>query len=352
MQAGLSEVGHLDFYSRRSTVLFSPSRTDAFAAAFDGVDMVICDSNTAALLPAGVPRLTTPPGEAAKDMTVLTRLLETFVEQELTRDSRIVALGGGAVTDLVAFAASIYLRGISVTLVPTSLLAMVDAAVGGKTGIDFSGYKNMVGTFAPAEQVIVCPALLETLPEWEYRSGLAEVLKAALLDDPALLELLETESGEVLQRREEVLAEVVRRSVAVKLRVVAEDLTERGRRAILNLGHTFGHALESCLGLGSVTHGEAVAWGIVRAGYLAEQLGMSDSAWNQRTRRLIDLYGFDGQELGGSVEEQTLFTAMQQDKKRRRDGLRFVIQTGPFTTETPVAPREAVFAALRARDGG
>ncbi|POR01813.1 3-dehydroquinate synthase [Alkalispirochaeta sphaeroplastigenens] len=314
-------------------------------------EAVIVDENTARLLPGkspaepGVPpRLVVPAGEACKDLAVLNYLLQEFARLGLRRDSVIAALGGGAVTDLAAFAASIYLRGIEVVLIPSSLLAMVDAAVGGKTGIDLEGYKNMVGTFYPAREVRLVPELLQTLSEREYRSGLAEVIKAALLDDPELLKILEDEAPAVCARDESLLSEIIRRAVLVKCRVVAEDFTEQGRRAHLNLGHTFGHALEACLGLGVWTHGEAVAWGIARAMDLGRAEGLTDPAWARRVESILDRYGYPWKERPARAEN--IIEAMAQDKKRRHDGVYFIVQTGPFTTVQHPVPLERVRSLL------
>lgn len=298
------------------------------------IDLLVCDANTAALVPDEWhgDTVIVPAGERCKDPTVLTELLAVMTSRRLTRDSVVAALGGGAVTDLAAFAASVYLRGIDIVLIPTSLLAMVDAAVGGKTGIDFGGYKNLVGTFSPAREVRIVPELLSTLPAREFRSGLAEVIKAALLGDASLLALLEAERDRVLVRDMGVMAEVISRAVAVKVAVVEEDYTERGVRAHLNLGHTFGHALESVMGLGRVTHGEAVAWGIARAVDAAERLELIEPDWARRTRALLDGYGYDLPRLPQDTAADDVIAAMQFDKKRRRDGIRFVLQRGPQDT--------------------
>jgi 3-dehydroquinate synthase len=298
------------------------------------IDLLVCDANTVALVPEewGGETAIVPAGERCKDPSVLNELLAVMTSRRLTRDSVVAALGGGAVTDLVAFAASVYLRGIDVVLVPSTLLAMVDAAVGGKTGIDLGGYKNLVGTFSPAREVRIAPELLSTLPPREFRSGLAEVIKAALLGDSTLLALLEKERDRVLARDTEVMAEVIGRAVAVKVAVVQEDYTEQGVRAHLNLGHTFGHALESVMGLGSVTHGEAVAWGIGRAVDAAERLALIDPEWAGRTRRLLNAYGYDLPRLPAGIAATDVLAAMQFDKKRRRDGIRFVLQRGPQDT--------------------
>jgi 3-dehydroquinate synthase len=328
---------HLNASRTRVVLVSSPAATLQPLSPSDGsspIDLLVCDANTHALVPdewRGETAIV-PAGERCKDPSILTELLAVMTARRLTRDSVVGALGGGAVTDLAAFAASVYLRGIDVILIPSTLLAMVDAAVGGKTGIDFGGYKNLVGTFSPAREVRIAPELLASLPEREFRSGLAEVIKAALLGDAALLDVLETERDRVFARDSTIMADVIARAVAVKVAVVQEDYTEQGVRAHLNLGHTFGHALESVMGLGAVTHGEAVAWGIARAVDAAERLSVIDPAWARRTRDLLDAYGYDLPRLPRGIAASDVIAAMQFDKKRRRDGIRFVLQRGPQNT--------------------
>lgn len=295
-------------------------------------DLILADSTTASLVPHGLdtPLLVVPAGEQCKDLSVLERVLDQFVSRELQRDSTVAAFGGGAVTDLAAFATSIYLRGLGTVLVPTTLLAMVDAAVGGKTGIDFRGYKNMIGTFYPAREVCIVPDLLASLPDREFLSGLAEVIKAALLGDAVLLEILETRSRDIQRRDREILTEVIHRAVLVKCGVVTRDFQESGERAHLNLGHTFGHALESCLGFGRWTHGDAVAWGIARALETGRVLGITDSAWFDRVMAVLGAYRYPVDHF--PVPAEQLLEAMAMDKKRRSDGIGFILQMGPFTT--------------------
>ena len=229
------------------------------------IQALVCDQNTAMFAPQQCTRIIVPNGESSKTSLILHDLVSSFAALSLTRDSMIVGFGGGAVTDLCAFAAHIYLRGIGVVLVPTSLLAMVDAAVGGKTGIDFAGYKNIVGSFYPAKEIRINPEFTYSLSDREYKSGLAEVIKAALLRDAGLLSLLEKKRDSVMKRELQTVKDCIRAAVLVKAAIVMEDPQEKGIRAYLNLGHTFGHALEACMGLGVWTHGEAVAWGIARA---------------------------------------------------------------------------------------
>lgn len=310
------------FGTYRSTVAVL-ARADLYDALDDSA-FFVADTNTERYLPQTGARHVLPAGETSKSWSELELLLGAMLEADLTRTGRVVAVGGGVVCDITALAASLYMRGCTLVLVPTSLLAMVDAAVGGKTGIDFGGYKNMVGTFYPASEVRICTDTLATLSEREYRSGLAEVIKTAMLGDEDLLDTLEKKQELVTARDPELLAEVVWACVEVKGGIVEADLTERGIRAHLNLGHTFAHALESVAGFGTWTHGEAVAWGLARAMELGERRGTTDPGYAARVLTLLDRYGY----AIDPVPELTdrIVGAMRRDKKRRGDEIRFILQ--------------------------
>jgi len=292
----------------------------------DGVSLAVFDENTNPLLaPSLERRQIWPAGEASKSWVQVENLLKTALAAELGRDSVIAGVGGGVVTDMAAFAASLYMRGTRLVLVPTTLLAMVDAALGGKTGIDFGGFKNLVGTFYPASEIRIWPGFLATLPHREFQSGLAEVIKHAFLADEALLSLLETRSDAVLAKDPAVLDEVVRRAIMVKVGVVERDLRETGERAFLNLGHTFGHALEAALGLdGRWTHGEAVAWGMARAFRLGVRLGITEPAWQKRAESILIQYGFPL--LNQDATAEAVLAAMKNDKKKKSGLVQFVLQ--------------------------
>ena len=296
-----------ELYSDRAPVAFS-----------------VGDTNTARYLPDAGARFVLPSGEAAKSWQELERLLAAMLDAGLTRDSVVYGVGGGVVCDISALASSLYMRGCALVLVPTTLLAMVDAAVGGKTGVNFGGYKNMVGTFYPAQAVRLCPELLHTLPEREYRSGLAEVIKTALLGDGSLLDDLEQRREAVLSRDDGLLADVVWRCVQVKAGLVEVDLTEQGVRAHLNLGHTFAHALESVEGLGLWSHGEAVAWGLARAMELGVAAGITEAGYAARVRAILDAYGYRLDPIPEAAS--AIRAAMDRDKKRRAGEVRFVLQ--------------------------
>lgn len=321
-----------------------PSRT---------IDLIIADETTVKLLPAAaasIPRVVVPVGEACKTWSVLEQVLQACVGHGLTRDSVLAGFGGGAVTDLAAFAASIYLRGIDVVLIPTSLLAMVDAAVGGKTGIDFAGLKNLVGTFQPGREVRVYSGFVQSLPDREFRSGLAEVIKAACLAEPELFRLLESRRTDVLARDRSTIDELVRRAVAVKVDVVRRDYREQGVRATLNLGHTFAHALEACMGLGRITHGEAVAWGMARAARTSVRMELDRDSWASRVTGLLSAYGYDTGPLPPGIDRDCYLRALAHDKKARRDGLRFILQHGPQDT-APHRVHESVLTAILEEEG-
>ncbi len=332
-----SYTSHVVFYDSVSPLSIS------------NASLVVCDTHTEHIVEtcggaAHAPRIVLTPGESEKSMPVLESILRTAVEHGLSRGDTILGLGGGVVTDLVGFAASVYMRGCRLVLAPTSLLAMVDAAFGGKTGVNFAGYKNMVGTFYPAAEVHVAPSVLASLPEREYRSGLGETIKNALLGDEDLLGLLEREQEAVSARSPQVLREVIQRGLLVKCGIVEQDLTETGIRAFLNLGHTFAHALESVAGFGTWTHGEAVAWGTVKAARLGELLGITPLAYRTRIERLFSDYGF---RLHAEASHERLIEAMWHDKKLKDGRLYFVVQSGVGQTQlVPVEP-ETVREVLR-----
>lgn len=319
-----------------TTVIFTGKA--ALEAELHDTALSVFDEHTAGLLALEPSkRVVLPAGESAKSWPQVERILERGFEEGLSRRDTIAGVGGGVVCDMTAFAASVYMRGCGLTLVPTTLLAMVDASLGGKTGINFGGYKNMVGSFFPASRILVAPELLETLPEREYRSGLAEVIKTAAIGDAALFRLLSAKRTAVLERDRTTVREIVRRCVRVKGSIVEQDLREHGKRAFLNLGHTFGHALESVTGFGTYSHGEAVAWGIGKALELGCALGVTNPAYADRVHRLLLEYGFPLSVEG--VSPDTLLEAMRMDKKKNRDGVVFVLQKKLCDTFTqPVEP--------------
>lgn len=310
--------------------------------------LLVADSNTITLCAEyDGPSVVLPCGESAKQWEAVAAILGRAVEIAMPRDGRIIGVGGGVVCDVAAFAASIYLRGVSLTLAPTTLLAMVDAAFGGKTGINFGGYKNMVGSFYPAAQLLVAPSAVASLPEREYRSGLAEVIKSAMLADADLFRFLEESRKAVLEREPGAVRTIVERSLVVKASVVERDFNESGIRAWLNLGHTFAHALETVTGFGTYTHGEAVAWGMICALELGVALGLTERHYAARATSLIEAYGFATRADGWDPER--LLQAMRHDKKVQSGAVRFVLQRGLGENELTSVPDDAVRGVLRAR---
>lgn len=337
----MNEIAAVNYSEGTSRILMS-SREEVLPS---DADLLIFDGNTAPLFPNRDPErsLVLPPGETAKTWTSVERILNRALALSLGRDGLIAGIGGGVVTDVTAFAASIYMRGCRLVLVPTTLLSMVDAAAGGKTGFDFGGVKNLVGTFYPAEDVRICPELLGSLPETEYKSGMAEVIKHALLAPEGLLDIIRDEREAVMAKNPDVLDRLIPLALKVKTNIVSEDLREKGVRAFLNLGHTFGHALEIATNFSRWSHGEAVAWGMLKALDLGERLGVTEKAWASECRRLIADYGFDI--VTPQVSPGEIKAAMADDKKKRAGRLRFVIMKGPgepVLQEVPEADLDAV----------
>ncbi len=292
-----------------------------------GTSLFVADKNTAALVPGreNCPSVILNPGEEHKQLPGMEKILHKALDAGLARDSILCGAGGGVVTDMSALAASLYMRGCRLILIPTSLLAMVDAALGGKTGIDAGPYKNMIGTFYPAEEVRICPEVLTTLPQKEYLNGLGEVFKPAIIGDQHLLNLLKKERQAVLNKEPELLKEIIRRCVLVKGDIVEKDFKESGQRAFLNLGHTFGHALEAITSF-SWAHGAAVVWGMGRALEASVKLGLAEAEWAKEVKTLFTDYGYT---LDAHVSSDALLKAMDKDKKKRKGRLPFIIPAGP-----------------------
>jgi 3-dehydroquinate synthase len=260
-----------------------------------------------------------PAGEQYKTIDTVIRLWEGFLEAGLERGGPVVALGGGVVGDLAGFAAATYQRGVPWIGLPTSLLAMADASLGGKTGADLPQGKNLIGAFHPPQLVLADPQALSSLPDGELRSGMAEVVKAGIIGDPQLFALC----ARGWEAVEADWVGVVRRAVAVKIAAIQADPYEKGRRAALNLGHTFGHALETVTGY-RIRHGEAVSIGMVLAARLSERLGLAQPGLAEVISAALTDLGLpvkipDGVDLGA------MDTAMRVDKKRARGITRFVL---------------------------
>ena len=297
--------------------------------------------------------LPVPDGEAAKTPEVAVGCWEALGEAGFTRSDAVVAVGGGATTDLAGFVAATWLRGVRVVHLPTTLLGMVDAAVGGKTGINTGSGKNLVGAFHEPAGVVCDLAFLETLPRAELVSGLAEVVKCGLVADPAILSLVEEHDPAELTPRSPVLRELVERAVRVKAAVVGADLHETGGRdghpgrEVLNYGHTLGHAVERAEGY-RIRHGEAVAVGCVYAAELAHRTVGLPEAVVERHRAVLDRVGLPTAYSRAPFER--LHAAMRVDKKARGSQLRFVVLEDVARPTVLAAPAEeqlrAAYAAL------
>ena len=289
-----------------------------------------------------------PDGERHKTLETLGRVYDTLLPHRLERGTPLVALGGGVTTDLGGFAAATLLRGLPFVPVPTSLLAMVDASVGGKTGVNHAAGKNLIGAFHAPHAVVIDPATLVTLPDRELRNGLAECIKHDVIRDADHFDAMFDAMPQYLAKDVPALTDLVRHNVAIKARVVASDPFEKGERAHLNLGHTFGHAIEKVTKFG-VAHGEAVAVGTVCACRASAALGLMSSDEAERVTALIALAGLP---TGGiDADADALIAAMASDKKVSGGRVRFVLPTriGGATLRDDVPPsvvRDAVASVL------
>jgi shikimate kinase/3-dehydroquinate synthase len=267
-------------------------------------------------------------GDAHKNLNQGGRLIDELAVTGAARDSVVVTTGGGVTSDLGGFVASIYMRGLPLVHVPTSLLAQVDASIGGKVGVNHARAKNLIGAVYQPHLVLIDPSLLDTLPEREWANGMAEVIKTAIIDSPELFEQVERMVSEGGARRaEEVITECVR----LKAGVVEDDPFEVDRRRILNLGHTLGHALESALTFTGPRHGEAVGLGLLAAWRVAIARGCADAEWLSRTRSLLEACGLPTQVP--RVDERAVRAALVLDKKRRDGGLTYVLPLRPGCVE-------------------
>jgi 3-dehydroquinate synthase len=267
-----------------------------------------------------VSQLVIPTGEAFKTIDTIQSLWQGFLASGLERSSTVVAMGGGVTGDLAGFAAATYMRGVRWVNLPTSLLAMADASLGGKTGADLPQGKNLIGAFHPPELVFADPEVLSTLPLVELRSGMAEVLKQGIINDPALFDLAARPDVEKDPQR---LAEIVRRSMAVKIQVIENDPYEKGRRAALNLGHTIGHALEVASDF-HLRHGEAIGIGMLLEARLAELIGLAQNGLAGKILAALEQIGLPTT-VPLWMDRQAILNAMRLDKKRQDGNLRFAL---------------------------
>ncbi|MCR5763504.1 MAG: 3-dehydroquinate synthase [Treponema sp.] len=262
-------------------------------------------------------------GESAKTIQSVLNIVKTALDNNFTRQALFVGIGGGVICDMTGFAASIFKRGVKVQFVPTTLLADVDASIGGKTGCDFENYKNMIGAFYPAQSVNIWSDFIQSLPEKEFISGLGEAIKTAFLFSPEMCKLFKTQKEKIMNRDKDLLFSIIKECAKAKASIVHTDFKEMAERAYLNYGHTFGHALETIAGLGKVTHGEGVAWGIGRALDLATQIGACKKEFADKNKQLLMSYGYDTNPIPEVLKDkhtvteiqEKLLAAMKKDKK-------------------------------------
>jgi 3-dehydroquinate synthase len=252
-------------------------------------------------------------GEASKNLDTVREIYDWLLDHRAERGSTVVALGGGVVGDLAGFAAATYLRGVPLVQCPTTLLAMVDASIGGKTGVDHPRGKNLIGAFYPPRLVVQDTSLLTTLPAREIRSGMAEAIKHALIMDPPMLDLIERDAKRLLAVEQDAITEFVARNAALKAKVVSADEKEADLRAILNYGHTTAHAMEAVTSYAAITHGEADAVGMMAAAGIGTRIGITPAAVGERQQRVFELVGLPVRYPGMSVD--AVIEAMRHDKK-------------------------------------
>ena len=286
-----------------------------------------------------------PDGEAHKSLTTVARVLDVLVANRFGRDCTVIALGGGVVGDVGGFAASIFMRGIPLLQLPTTLLAQVDSAIGGKTGVNLASGKNLIGTFHQPLAVLVDPDVLTTLPERDYRSGLFEAMKYGVIRNPGIFELMESQRDALLRRDDDVLARLIIECIRVKADVVSADEREGGERRILNFGHTIGHALESATGYKHFLHGEAIAWGMIAAAVIGRDLPITDSTLAVRIISLVHSYGGLP---AVTVSGNRVLRLLQSDKKTMGGVPHFILATSKLGSVEVVntVPPSAILTAV------
>ncbi len=306
----------------RSRILVGESLENLPKYLPDGRSVIVTDEKVGALygdrFPAGEV-ITIGCGEKHKTLESLATIYERLIETEADRSSFIVGIGGGIVGDVTGFAASTYMRGIRFGFVPTSLLAQVDATVGGKNGVNFKGYKNMVGVFNQPDFVIADITLLKTLPPEEVACGLAEIVKHGCIADKAYFEFIEAHCDAIARLDHDTMLHLVRESVRIKAAVVNQDEREAGERRKLNFGHTLGHAFEKTLG---ISHGEAVSAGMVIAAELSVRKGLLEENTLHRLKTLLERLKLP---VTLSYDRQAVFQALKKDKKREKEHMHFVL---------------------------
>lgn len=309
-------------------------RADLMAQYVPGSQILLVSNTTVAPLYADrvqaslgaarrVVRVELPDGESHKTLETVSRMLDVLVANRFGRDACVVALGGGVVGDMAGFAAACYQRGVALVQVPTTLLAQVDSSVGGKTGVNHVGGKNLIGAFHQPRAVLADTATLNTLPVRELRAGLAEVIKHGMICDPVFFDWIDANIERLLARDPEALTHAILRSCEIKSEIVGRDEEERGDRALLNLGHTFGHAIESATGYSQWLHGEAVGAGLLVAAEMSRACGLLQPADVSRVESLLARAGLPTHV--GAIRAQDAFEHMRIDKKVQSGRIRLVL---------------------------
>ncbi len=333
-------AGHLHQLGTHLTARFSSQRT--FVVSDDNVGPHAA-TVVNALVQAGiqVSSVTIPHGEEQKSLASLSKLYDALAEYQADRQTSLLALGGGVVGDLAGFAAATFNRGLPLVMVPTTLLAMVDSSVGGKVGINHPHGKNLIGAFHQPKCVWIDTAVLDTLPEREYRSGLAEVVKYGVILDEAFFGWLQQNVPAIIQRDHAALEHVIARCCQLKAHIVEQDEFEtKGLRAILNYGHTFAHAFEKVAGYGNLLHGEAVAIGMICASHLARQRGMVEDSITRRQSALLKQFLLPIQP-DTTWPITAILESMKHDKKTHSGQLRFVLPHQIGQVESGISVTEA-----------
>ncbi len=325
-----------------------PKAAAALIVTNDTVGPMYAARLQAALAPLykQVHTVTLPDGESHKDWATLNLIFDALLGKGADRKTVLFALGGGVIGDMTGFAAACYMRGVPFVQVPTTLLAQVDSSVGGKTAINHPIGKNMIGAFYQPQRVVCDLATLQTLPQREMSAGLAEVIKYGPIADMQFLEWLETNLDALMARDPKALAHAVKRSCEIKAWVVGQDERESGIRAILNFGHTFGHAIEAGLGFGAWLHGEAVGCGMVMASHLSQRLGLVDAAFVSRFTALIARAGLPT--VGPKLGADDYLHHMRVDKKAEAGEIKFVLIDRPGNAIVRGAPDALVAEVIDA----
>ncbi len=364
MSQASPERVRIELDARSYDILIGPSLL-ADPASYDGLprsaDALIVTNTTVGPLYAAALRsalrerhrrvhvVELPDGEAHKDWTTLNLIFDALLSHGCDRKTVLYALGGGVVGDMTGFAAASYMRGVPFVQIPTTLLAQVDSSVGGKTAINHPLGQNMIGAFYQPIRVVADLDVLATLPPREISAGLAEVVKYGPIADQPFLEWVDAQADALRAREPAALAHAIRRSCEIKAQVVSADEREAGLRAILNFGHTFGHAIEAGLGYGEWLHGEAVGCGMVMAAELSRRLGLIDAAYAAGIRRIVERCGLPVR--GPALGDERYLELMRLDKKAEGGEIRFVVIEAPGRAGVRAAPDAMVREVLAATTG-